>query len=889
MKWPGRLESWLSWFPWYRRQARDADLARELRDHLDLEADEQRAAGLSPEQAAYAAHRALSNTLQIEEDVRAAWGFQWLETLIQDLRFGLRMLQKNPAFALAAILTLALGIGPTAAVFSVVDTVVLQPLAYADSSRLVMIDEWTPSFGSIPVSGLHFQEWQRDAKSFEGIALIGGGNVNLTDFSEPERLPAARVSPDLFPLLRVRPQLGRIFLNAEDVPGRDHVVIISNELWRSHYSADPQIIGRTISLDGERYEIVGVLPASFHFPKLSDLYPLTIVQDKPQIWKPIALTPDELALTGGFNFVSIGRLKPGVSLQQAASEIDAIERNFSAQMPKALGMDLRSHVVPLQDRIVGRAKTGLELTLLAVGIMLLIGCINITNLLLARLSSRLRELAVRSVLGASRWRLKCQMIVESLTLSAVGGACGILIAYLGIRAILALAPADLPRLDEVHVDVPTIVFALAISTITGLLIGVSPASQLGRADAGEALASGMRSTASRGAGRLRFALIGAQVALSAVGLIAAGLLLQSLVNLLNVDRGFDTNRIMTVGVNLRTTRYPTPESRVAFLRTALNRLRVLPGVTDAAAANMLPLAGEGGNSELVIPGTNVPLFEHSVGNIRTVDSDYFRTMGILLQAGRLFSDADQQHQVAVISMSIAKRAWPGEDPIGKRFHFGPPSNPDREVIGVVNDVRGVSLEAGPSFNVYLPYWQGQDYFTAVSFAIKTANTPTAIVPAIREVIRSIDAVLPLSDLRTMDEVVEGSVAQRRFQTNLVIAFGAAAMLLACLGVYGVMSYSVAQRTTELGIRLAFGAERTAIVRTVLAQALRPVAVGIVVAVPCALLAASWLRSMLFGVNPEDPRTMIVACLVLIIAAALAAYLPARRAMRVDPMVALRYE
>jgi putative ABC transport system permease protein len=524
---------------------------------------------------------------------------------------------------------------------------------------------------------------------------------------------------------------------------------------------------------------------------------------------------------------------------------------------------------------------------MAVGIVLLIGCVNITSLLLARLSSRRRELAVRSVLGASRWRLKRQMIVESLTLSAVGGACGMLVAYLGIRSILALAPADLPRLDEVHIDVPTIVFALAISTIAGLVIGVSPASQLGRADVGKALASGMRSTASRGTGRLRFALVSAQVALSAICLIAAGLLLQSLLNLLNVDRGFDTNHIITAGVSLPNSRYPTPESRVAFVRTALDRLRVLPGVTDAAAANMLPLAGEGGNSQLLIPGTNVALFEHAVSNIRTVDSDYFRTMGISLQAGRLFTDADQQRQVAVISMSIARRAWPGEDPIGKRFHFGPPSNADKEVIGVVNDVRGVSLEAGPSLNVYLPYWQGD--FVATSFAIKTANTPTSIAPAIREAIRSIDAELPLSALRTMGEVVEGSLAQRKFQTNLVSAFGAGAMLLACLGVYGVMSYSVTQRTTEIGIRLTFGAERRAILRMVLEQALRPVAVGILVAVPLALLATSWLRSLLFGVKPQDPGTMIVACLVLIIAAALAAYLPARRATRVDPMVALRYE
>jgi predicted permease len=867
----------------FRKEQVSQELDEELNGFLEMAAEEKMKQGMSRKDALRAVRLERGSLEVSKEEVRSSGWESFVETCWQDLRFAVRMLQKNPAFALAAILTLALGIGTTAAVFSVVDSVVLRPLSYAASTQLVMIDEWTPSFGSIPVNGLHFQEWRRGAKSFDRIALIGGGNVNVTDFSEPERLPAAGVSPDLFPLLGVRPQLGRIFLNDEDVPGRDHVVIISNELWRSHYSADPEIIGRTISIDGVRYEIVGVLPASFHFPRLDDLYPLTIVQDKPQIWKPIALGPEELALTGGFNFVSIGRLKAGVSPQQAASELDAIERDFSS----ALGSDLRSHVILLQDRIIGRAKTGLELMLMAVGIVLFIGCVNITNLLLARLSSRRRELAVRSMLGASRWRLKRQMIVESLTLSAVGGACGMLVAYLGIRSILALAPADLPRLDEVHIDVPTIVFALAISTIAGLVIGVSPASQLGRAEVGKALASGMRSTASRGTGRLRFALVSAQVALSAICLIAAGLLLQSLLNLLNVDRGFDTNHIITAGVSLPNSRYPTPESRVAFVRTALDRLRVLPGVTDAAAANMLPLAGEGGNSQLLIPGTNVALFEHAVSNIRTVDSDYFRTMGISLQAGRLFTDADQQRQVAVISMSIARRAWPGEDPIGKRFHFGPPSNADKEVIGVVNDVRGVSLEAGPSLNVYVPYWQ--NYFAATSFAIKTVNTPTSIAPAIREAIRSIDAELPLSALRTMDEVVEGSLVQRKFQTNLVSAFGAGAMLLACLGVYGVMSYSVTQRTTEIGIRLTFGAERRAILRMVLEQALRPVAVGIIVAVPLALLATSWLRSLLFGVKPQDPGTMIVACLVLIIAAALAAYLPARRATRVDPITALRHE
>src|SRR5258708_28030362 len=625
----------MGWFRRFRstivRSNLDEDFAQETRFHLDERIDEYVKSGMTFEQAGLEAHRRLGNLALARDHARDVDTLRWLGDLGQDVRYALRQVRRSPGFTVAAILTLALGIGTTTAVFSLVDGVVLRPLSYAASSRLVVIDEWIPSVGSIPVNALHFQGWQRTARSFDHIALIGGLNVNVTDSSEPERLSAARVSSELFPRLGVRPQWGRVFLADEDVPGRDHVVLISNELWQRRYAAEPQMVGRTISIDGVAHQVVGVLPASFHFPKLSDLYPLTIVQDRPQIWKPIALRPQELT-PADFNFVSIGRLKAGVSARQAASELDAVKKDVSAKMPKSAGPDLRSEVVALQDRIVGRAKTGLELMLGAVAVVLFIGCVNTTNLLLSRLSSRRRELAVRAAIGASRWRLTRQMIVESLTLTAVGGACGVSIAYGAIRLILALAPADVPRLDEVHVDARTAIFTLIISTIAGLVIGVSPAWQFGNADAGEAMASGTRTTASGGTGRLRFVLVSAQVALSAVCLIAAGLLLQSLVNLLHADRGFDTNHIMTVGVNPPLNRYPTPGTRVAFVRTALDRLKVLPGVVDVAAANMLPLAGEGGNSALSTAGTSVPLFEHALGNIRTVNSEYFRAMGLSLQA-----------------------------------------------------------------------------------------------------------------------------------------------------------------------------------------------------------------------------------------------------------------
>jgi putative ABC transport system permease protein len=653
-------------------------------------------------------------------------------------------------------------------------------------------------------------------------------------------------------------------------------------------------VGRVLSIDGVPHDIVGVLPASFHFPKLSDLYPLTIVQDQPQIWKPLALRPQELAPISDFNFVSLGRLEAGVSPEQAVSELDAVQKRLSVELPRFLGpADLHARVLRLQDRIVGRAKTGLELTLAAVGVVLLIGCVNITNLLLARLSARRRELAVRAAIGAGRARLVRQLLAESLTLAALGGASGALIAFGAIQLIVARAPADLPRLDEVHLDMRTLTFTLVISAIVGLVIGVSPAWQFRTADRSEVVAGGTRSTVGRRTGRLRSVLVSAQVALSGVCLITAGLLVQSLVNLLNVDRGFDSTHVITVDVNLGSNRYPTTEKQVDFVRTAVERLRVLPGAVDVAAANMLPLAGEGSNSTLMRPGTTEPLFDGALGNIRMVNSDYFRTMGMSLQAGRLFNDRDREHQVAVVSSSVAKRAWPGEDPIGKRLHFPLPTIPDREVVGVVNDVRGVSLEAGPSLSVYLPYWQGLfargQAGNGSAFAVKATRDLVAMAPPIRAAIRSIDAELPLSAFRTMDEVVEGSVSQRRFQTTLVLMFATAAVLLASLGVYGVLSYAVTQRTTEIGIRLALGAGRGTVQRMVLREALRPVVMAVTAAVPLALIAGSWLRSLLFGVSPRDPMTIAAACLALITAAVLAAYLPARRAANLDPLTALRHE
>jgi putative ABC transport system permease protein len=479
------------------------------------------------------------------------------------------------------------------------------------------------------------------------------------------------------------------------------------------------------------------------------------------------------------------------------------------------------------------------------------------------------------------------MVVESLALSALGGASGIFVAYGAMRLILSFVPANMPRLDEVQLDARALLFSVTISTLAGLAIGLLPAWQFGKGNAGEGLATGLRSTASLHSGRVRSLLVSLEVALTAACLIAGGLLLHSLVNLLNIDRGFDAQHIITVDLNLPPGRYPTPAKRAEFVRAALDRLKILPGATAVAVTNKLPLTGEGGNASLTIARTTTPLLDGANGNIRTVNSDYFRAMGISLQAGRLFTDADRALPVAVVGLSIAARAWPGRNPIGQRFHYGPPTNPDTEVVGVVNDVVGVSLDAGPALAVYVPYWQG--FFFSTSFAVRTTADPTAMSSAIRIIMHNIDPQLPLSGFRTMDDVVEGSVSQRRFQTNLVLLFAVAAILLAGLGVYGVLSYGVAQRTTEIGIRLALGADRGAVLRMVLRQALGPVALGLAAGVLLAPATGSALRSMLFGVTSQDPATIIGTSLILITAALLAAYLPARRASKVDPLIALRYE
>jgi len=813
-----------------------------------------------------------------------------LETLFADLRFASRMLRKNPGFSTIAVATLALGIGANTAIFSLVDGVILRPLAYWDADRLFAVHEVVPKFSAlaplIPVNGMHFLEWRKRVRSFEQSALVSGMTLNLTGAGEPERLPAARVSSSLFPMLGVQAQLGRTFLEEEDHPGRDQAVILNHELWTRRFAADPNVIGRKITLDGHPYEIVGVLPRGFHFPKLNQLYAMTIAEERPQIWKPFALRDDELELLGDFNYACIVRLRRGVQPAQALSELNIVQAHIANQTGEKI--ELRAALVPLQDQITGRSRTGLELLLAAVGAVLLIGCVNIANLLLARATARRREIAIRSALGAGRDRLVGQMLVESLVLAAMGGAAGVALAYEAIRVMVAYAPVDLPRTDEVHLDARVLLFTAMLSILTGVLFGLFPAWRATRGDPQEAMKSGSRNTtAGRGSGRLRSLLVALEVGLSAMCLIAGGLLLHSFLNLMHVNRGFEVERIVTVELNLPDSRYPDLDKRAAFVRSTLERVGSLPGVTSAGISNKLPLSGEGGNNLIAAEGASLPLMERPLADIRQVNPDYFRSMGIPLRSGRIFEEADRSRKVGLLSTVTAERLWPGENPVGKRFRMGAEDSPLIEVAGVVGDVRGVSLNKTPSLTVYVPYWQR--FQNQASLAVRTSLDPMAASSAIRAAIRQVDRELPVPAFRTMEEIVSESVAQRRFQMSLVLLFAAAALLLASLGIYGVVSYSVAQRTNEMGIRMALGAQPGSIRRMVLGQSLLPVCGGLVAGVVASMALGRLLGSLLFGVSAWDPATIASVLILLITVAASATLPPVRRATGVDPASALRYE
>ena len=806
--------------------------------------------------------------------------------MLFDLRYAWRTLARNPAFAAVAILTLALGIGANTAIFTVFNGVLLHPLPYPQPGRLVAVQEIVPKFArfgpTLPVTAWHFREWRRQSRSFDRLALVGSLGFTLTTGGEPARVAGARVSASIFPMLGIQAALGRTFLEEEDQPGRDQVAVISDRLWISRFHRDPGIVGGKILLDGVPYQVVGVLPASARVPTDEQLDSRSPGNTAEDIWKPFAISDDDLAIMAEFNFGCLGRLRQGVSLARAAADLNVIQNAIVSSLPEKTA--LRAAVTELREQMTGSSRASLTLLLAATGAVLLIVVVNLANLSLARAAGRRKELAIRAAIGAGMGRLVRQMLTETLLLAAAGGALGALTAAWALEAVILKAPLDIPGLRDVHMDLTALAFAALVSMASGLLFGVLPAWRTARTDPQSALRAAGHATTDRGGGRLRGMLITAEVALSAMCLVAGGLLLNSFVRLIHVDKGFQADHAVALGLGLPGVRYPDLDARGRFVHTLLDHVQALPGVVAAGISNRAPLSGEGSNLGIAVEGVDLPAADRPIVDYRCISPGFFRAVGIPLVSGRPIADADRNRRVSVISAQAARRLWPNQDPIGRRFQLG--GDDWVSVIGVVGDVRS-TLSKAPNLTVYLPYWQRDR--AEFSLVVRTAMDPLSIAPALHAAIHGLDAQLVIPQPRTLADVVDASVLERRFQMSLVLAFALAALLLAAIGVYGVVAQTVMQRTKEIGIRLALGAPRRRLWMVVARHGLTPVLAGLGVGMAAALGAARSMGGLLFGVGAADPVTYAAVAGVLFAAAALACWLPARRAALMDPLVALRQE
>jgi predicted permease len=803
------------------------------------------------------------------------------------MRYSLRLFLREPGFVAVVVLGLAVGIGANTAIFSVINSVLLRPLPYPGPERLLAVAEVVPRvsrlYPRLPANLNHFYQWRKRCSSFERLSAMQSLTLNFTGGEQPELLRAARVSANLFDVLGVQPQWGRTFREEEDPAGRDNVVILADSLWKRRFNADPAIIGSKIVLDGIPYQVVGILPPAFHFPG-HGYFRRVSLDVETEVFKPLGYRPQDLASeVGDFNYNVIGRLRSGIPLAKALSEFNLVQSDISKSLPG--NMDLRGSLVSLQEELVGPIRSGLLVLMAAVGAVLLVLCVNLANLSLARAAGRARDTAIRAALGASRGRLALEMLSESLMLSLLGGVPGICVAYWGVRILVHAAPVNLPRLSEIDVDGRVLLFALLVSMATGLVFGLLPAFRTAGTQPFEALKSGSRTSTEgiRGV-RLRDALVGLEVALSAVLLITAGLLIGSFVRLINVDKGFEVERVLALNLALPSTRYSDNSQRSAFFQQVLSKAESLPGVTSAGIVSALPLQGEIWIDLVGTVGDQRPIFERPSVNVRFISPGYFKTMSIPLRDGRTFADGDRQRKVAIISHAVGESLWPGQNPVGRMMlHNESPV----EIVGVTPDIRSTSLDKEPVRMLYIPYWQ-RPRLTA-SLLVRTAMDPLAIAQALRSAVWAVDSGVPVPEVKTMKQVMSDSVAQRRFQMVLVLVFAGSALALAGLGAFGVVSYSVTRRRTEMGIRMALGADAAAVRRLVLRQGMIPVFLGLISGIAAALALGQLLQNLLFRLSPRDPLTIGLVSLVLLAVTAAACFIPARRATRVDPVVALRFE
>jgi len=886
----------LVWF--LRRSRHDADLREEIETHRALRQAALERDGLAADHAAHASRRAMGNVTLAVEDSRDLWVVRAVDEVWQDVRIALRGLRKSPGFAFAAIGTLALSVGANTAIFSVVYATLLKPLPYQHPDELVAISMHIPAlesrFPSLAIRAADFEELRRSNGVFAGMAAIRDRHFNLTGRGDPERLYGARVSANLFPLLGVQPALGRTFLPEEDAPGREHVIVISHDLWSRRFGGDPAIINRTLSLDGQPHLVVGVMPKGFLFPTGKQLHSHIELGPRVDVWRPAAFEPGELqdALVG-FSWGVVGRVKPGTTHDVARANLDVIAQGIGERMrtnvPSLDDFELRTLIRPMRDVYYGGVSQGLVMLMGAVGLLLVIGCINLVNLLLARLTSRSREMAARAALGAPRNRLIRQLLTESVVVATLGGVVGLPIAMWSTDLLVWFGSSELSS-AEASINVPVLLFGFVMVLGAGLAVGLLPAIQLARGGLFEAINDGSRgTTAGRKSGHVRRALVTSEVALCTALLVVAGLLARSFVNLLSVDRGFEVERVLSLDLALSPERYAGSE-RVAFYRDLLDNLRALPGVTSAGAISILPLTSESeGNTFLIYLDSDTEArLDRPIAVTRAVTPGYFTAMGIPLQTGR-FLEAEEPASQVVVSDGLARRLWPDaplSSVVGRRIKINELTDDPATIVGVVGDVR-VRLDRDPTPALYVPHTRNRA--RAMTVVIRAQLDPESLAAAVRAQIRERDNSIPVERMRTMREIMSASVAPRRFQTALVLLFAILALGLALIGVYGVTNYAVARQTREFGVRFALGAQRWDLLRGVLLQHLRPVAAGLLLGLALAWIATTTMRSLLFGVAPLDPLVLGIVCVALAVTAAMACYIPARRASRIDPVLALRHE
>jgi predicted permease len=804
-----------------------------------------------------------------------------MTTLIQDLKFAVRMLRKAPGFAVVAVLTLALGIGANTAIFSVVNAVLLRPLPFKDSSQLVLMRETYKLVGDVSVSYEDFLDWRQQSHAFSQMAAVHNMGFNLSGIVQPENVNGYAVSSNFLSLLGVRPILGRDFLPSEEKQGTEPVALLSYQLWQSHMGGDPQVVGRTIALDGRSFTIVGVLPSTFRF------------LDKADVIAPIGVFVSDMGDRGDRGDMDvIGRLSSGAPLSQASVEMDTIEARLAGQYPKS-DFGFGVHLISIREAFAGDTRLAVLVLFGAVVFVLLIACVNVANLFLVRGAARAREIALRLAFGASRGRVIRQMLTESFLLAALGGALGLALGAWGIAGLGYLIPPDSFQMMDVRMDFSVLSFAAAMIVLVAFAFGLIPALQATRPDLQVTLKEGGRSsTSSAGQHRLRGALAIAETALALVLLIGAGLMLKSLYRLTQVSPGFEPARVLTMEIDLRTAQYSKPPAILNFWQQILDRVRAIPGVDSAAVGTVVPLTGDHSRSDITIEGFPLPApGESPHPDHHTVSPAYTAALGIPLLRGRMFTDADNETapQVALINATMAHRFWPNDDPTGKRFIWGHSESENKwiTIVGVVGDTKLYGLDNPARLEVYVPY--RQDPKSDMSIVVRSAIDPAALTSAVRAAVASIDKDQPIFGVTTMQQLVDDSISTRRLTLVLLGLFSALALILAAIGIYGVMAYSVALRTQEIGIRMALGAQNQDVLRLVLGQGARIALFGVAIGLVAAAGLTRLLSTLLFSVTASDPLTFAGVAAVLVIVTLVACYIPARRALRVDPIIALRYE